>query len=128
MNTIVGKVFIDPVTKKGYGGIIRLPKTARKFSTLDGIIFDALADDGVGNFFTTALDGTVFFWDHETDDLTRIASSVAEFVGNCVVPEPVELDPSQVMSVWIDPTFAKSIGKDVPNDGWVKKPNKPKLS
>jgi len=63
------------------------------------------------------------FWDHETDDLIRLASSISEFVANCVDAPPVESDPAQVKSVWIDPKFAKSIGKRVPKDGWVKKPS-----
>jgi hypothetical protein len=43
-----------------------------------------------------------------------------------VDPPPVELDPNQVKSVWIDPAFAKSLGMKVPGDGWVKKPPKRK--
>jgi len=93
---------------------------------LDGTSFDAIAEDPCGNYFTTREDGTVWFWDHETDDLVSLASSVLEFVTHCIDPPPVELDPSRVKSVWINPEFAKSRGMKVPEDGWVKKPSKPK--
>jgi hypothetical protein len=93
---------------------------------LDGISFDILVEDDCGNCFTAALDGTVWFWDHETDGFARVASSVSEFVFHCIDPEPVELDPGRVKSVWINPAFAKSIGKEVPKDGWVKKSPKDK--
>ena len=86
-----------------------LPQRPAIFSTLDGVSFDILIEDGFGNCFTTALDGTVWFWDHETHSLTRVASSVSEFVFHCIDPEPVELDPDQVESVWIDPAFASSL-------------------
>jgi len=125
LNTVVGKVFRHPVTKTEYG-LIRVPSSPTTFSTLDGISFDVLAEDGCGNCFTTSKDGAVWFWDHETDELVRLAGSVPEFISYCVDPQPVELRPEQVKSVWIDPAFAKSIGKEVPKDGWVKKPSKRK--
>jgi hypothetical protein len=116
---------MHPVTKEGYGPI-RLPLAPTNFSTLDGTSFDALAEDSSGNYFTTREDGAVWFWDHETDDLFSLASSVSEFVTHCIDPSPVELDPSQVKSGLIDPEFAKLRGMKVPEDGWVKKPSKPK--
>jgi hypothetical protein len=125
LNAVIGKVFLHPVTKTEYGEI-RVPTTPTTFSTLDGSSFDALAEDGCGNYFTTTEDGAVWFWDHETDDLIPLASSVAEFVAHCIDPPPVEFDPSRVKSAWMDPTFAKSIGKEVPKDGWIKKPAKRK--
>jgi hypothetical protein len=123
VNTVRGKVFMHPVTKEGYGPI-RLPLAPTNFSTLNGTSFDALAEDSCGNYFTTRDDGTVCFWDHETDDLVPLASSIPEFVAHCMDPPPVELDPSRVKSAWINPTFAESLGKEVPKDGWVKKPVK----
>jgi hypothetical protein len=68
--------------------------------------------------------GAVWFWDHETDDLLHLSISVEEFVSLCVDPAPVELDPKRVKSVWIDPAFAKPIGKKTPPGGWIKKPSK----
>jgi hypothetical protein len=126
---VVGKVFIRPGGGEEYGPI-RLPRQgARCFSRLDGSSFEALAEDSCGNFFTAMEDGGIWFWDHETDDLICLAGSVSEFVKGCenrlpVESSPVELDEKQVKSVWIDPKFAKSIGKTVPKDGWVKKSTK----
>jgi streptogramin lyase len=120
-----GKIFTHPVTNEDYGPI-QVPRAASKFETLDGRAFDLVAADPSGNCFTVTQDGAVWFWDHETDDLGKVSNSVAEFVAHCVVPSPVELKPGQVKSVWMDPAFAKSIGKKVPADGWIKKPSKRK--
>jgi hypothetical protein len=125
LDTVVGKVFLHPVTKVEYG-LIRIPPTPATFSTLDGAAHDALAEDECGNFFTKTEDGAVWFWDHETDELVKLAGSVSEFISNCTDPQPVELDPDRVKSAWINPDFAKSLSMEVPPDGWVKKPSKGK--
>jgi hypothetical protein len=67
----------------------------------------------------------VRFWDYETDDTERLAGSSREFVAHCIEPPAVRLDRKRVKSVWIDPAFAKRIGKRVPADGWVKGKSKP---
>jgi hypothetical protein len=85
-----------------------------------------LAKDSCGNFFTVVNNGSVWFWDHETDDLVHLADSVEEFISGCTNPPEIEFDQSKVKSAWIDPAFAKSLGKNVPKDGWIKKPTKPK--
>jgi hypothetical protein len=120
LGVVVGKVFQHPRTQRSYGPI-RLAGQ-KQFSTLDGTLYDALAEDSCGNFFTKTIDGAVCVWDHETDQLIRLADSLPDFLAGCVEPEPVELDPKRVKSVWIDPQFARSMGKKVPEDGWVKKP------
>ena len=125
LNTVSGKVFLHPVTKVEYGKI-RIPPTPTTFSTLDDTSYDALAEDEGGNYFTKTEDGAVWFWDHETDELICLAGSVSEFISHCTEPQPVELDPDRVKSVWINPKFAKSLGMKVPVDGWVKKPSKGK--
>jgi hypothetical protein len=125
LNTVIGKVFLHPVTKAEYGRI-RVSATPATFSTLNGTRFDVLAEDGCGNYFTIRKDGAVWFWDHETDELLCLADSLPEFISHCTDPQPVELHPSQVKSVWINPAFAKSLGKEVPKDGWVKKRSKHK--
>jgi hypothetical protein len=125
LNTVIGKVFSHPVTKVEYGQI-RIPPTPTTFSTLDGTSYNALAEDEGGNYFAKTEDGAVLFWDHETDELVRLADSVSEFISRCSDPQPLEIDPKQVKSVWLDPKFAKSLGMKVPEDGWVKKPPKGK--
>jgi hypothetical protein len=125
LNTVIGKVFLHPVTKVEYGQI-RIPPAPTTFSTLDGTSYNALAEDESGNYFTKTKDGTVCFWDHETDELVRLAGSVSEFISHCTDAQPVELKPDSVKSAWIDPTLAKSLGMKVPEGGWVKKPSKGK--
>jgi hypothetical protein len=79
------------------------------------------AEDGCGNAFVRSRDGRVMFWDHETDELTLLATDWDGFRQGCHHPEPVELDESQVESAWIDPALAKELGIDAPSDGWIKK-------
>ena len=123
--TVRRKVFVHPVSKEPYGPI-RIPRTLGKPMSLGGKLYDVIAEDEGGNYFVAASDGAVLFWDHETDDLTPLANSLQEFVAQCIAPPPAELDPKRVKSVWIDPAFARSIGKKVPPDGWIRKPSKPK--
>lgn len=125
LNMVIGKVFLHPVTKVEYGQI-RIPPIPATFSTSDGTSYDALAEDGCGNYFTKTKDGAVWFWDHESDELVSLAGSVSEFISHCTDPQPVELDSGRVKSAWINPDFAKSLGMKVPPDGWVKKPSKGK--
>jgi hypothetical protein len=84
-----------------------------------------IAEDHGGNAFCTTKDRAVWFWDQETDDSERLAGSIAESVAHCIEPPPVRLDRKRVKSVWIDPAFAKRIGKQVPADGWAEKKSKP---
>jgi len=119
VSAVLGRVFRHSATRQGYGPI-RL-SDQKEFSTLDGTSYGALAEDPCGNFFTKTIDGAIWFWDHETDQLIRLADSLPDFLAGCVEPEPINLDPSRVKSVWIDPEFARSIGKKVPKDGWVKR-------
>jgi len=115
--TVRGKVFIHPVSKQPYGPI----RPSSQSPTLDGTALDVLGEDSCGNCFAAASDGGVLFWDHETNGLLRLTDSIREFVSHCKEAPPLELDPKQVRSGWIDPEFAKSIGKQMPKDGWVKK-------
>ena len=64
-----------------------------------------LGDDECGNLFLCAPDGSVSFWDHETDEETVLAASVEQFCEALVEPTPVVLRPEQVTKVWIDPEF-----------------------
>ena len=117
---IKGKVFVHPETKESFG-IIRLPPSQIQFMTLDKRVFEAFAEDGSGNYFTIIEDGAVCFWNHETDELIRLAANVSQFISHCEELEPVNLDPKQVKSVWVNPDFAKKLGINAPKDGWIKK-------
>ena len=64
-----------------------------------------IGEDACGNFFLYAPDGSVSFWDHETDEETALAASVEEFCDALVEPTPVVLRPGQVKRAWIDPAF-----------------------
>src|SRR5688500_15448026 len=55
-----------------------------------------LGEDECGNFFLYAPNGSVSFWDHETDQETVLAASVEEFCDSLVEPTPVLLRPGQV--------------------------------
>jgi hypothetical protein len=64
-----------------------------------------LGEDGCGNLFLQAPDGSVSFWDHETDEETVLTASAEEFCDSLVESTPVVLRPGQVKSAWIDPAF-----------------------
>jgi hypothetical protein len=64
-----------------------------------------LGEDGCGNFFLYLPDGSVSFWDHETDEETVLTASAEEFCDSLVEPAPVVLRHGQVKSAWIDPAF-----------------------
>ncbi|MGA2650151.1 MAG: hypothetical protein ABSF28_06500 [Terracidiphilus sp.] len=122
---VVGKVFVNPLTNEPYGPM-RIEPSQTWFQNLDGVKFPILAEDSCGNFFTKDDAGSIFFWDHETDDLVLLAGSVQDFLAHCVDDLPIELPPHEVKSVWVNPAFAKSHGIQAPPDGWIKKPSKPK--
>jgi hypothetical protein len=64
-----------------------------------------IGEDESGNSFLYAPDGSVSFWDHETNDETALAVSVEQFCDSLGEPAPVVLKPGQVRKVWIDPDF-----------------------
>ena len=64
-----------------------------------------VGEDSCGNLFLCAPDGSVSFWDHETDEETVLSATMEEFCGSLVEPKPVVLRPEQVKRVRIDPEF-----------------------
>ena len=50
-------------------------------------------------------DGSVRFWDHETDDETVLAASMEAFLDLLSAPTPVILKSGQVKRAWIEPKF-----------------------
>jgi hypothetical protein len=104
LGVIFGKDFDSKLTGSGYGvfrkcgAVLPADFSITKFGT-------PFAEDSCGNLFTQIQSGRICFWDHETDDLTVIASSWEEFVGGCVEPKEVKLKPGQVKRVWVDPNF-----------------------
>jgi len=77
------------------------------------------AEDGGGNLLVRSMSETIGCWDHETDTVTKLAGSWAEFVAGCGPPSP--MPKFKVLSVWVDPSFAKQQGLQVPADGWMKR-------
>ena len=82
-----------------------------------------IAEDDCGNRICLSLAehdcGAVFFWDHETEadesepaddrNLYRVASSFTAFLAALRAAPPVELQPGQVLSTWIDPEFLRQL-------------------
>lgn len=68
--------------------------------------FEAFAEDECGNYFVQK-NGSIAFWDHETNTFAPLASSQSEFVSKLVSPEPLLALPGNVLSAWIDPEFLK---------------------
>jgi cell wall assembly regulator SMI1 len=58
--------------------------------------------------------GSVLFWDHETDDETKLANSLAEFL-EALQPfniDDIELKPGQVKRVWVDPKLLEELEEE----------------
>ena len=68
-----------------------------------------IGEDSCGNFFLRVCDGTVRFWDHETEEDEILAPSVRAFLSALAAPTPVQLRPGQVKSAWIDPAFLEEL-------------------
>jgi hypothetical protein len=64
-----------------------------------------IGEDSCGNRFLKGSDGTVRFWDHETEEEEALFSNVSDFLAALLAPSPVTLKPGQVKRVWIDPAF-----------------------
>ncbi|HEX3657733.1 MAG TPA: SMI1/KNR4 family protein [Pirellulales bacterium] len=113
IESIAGKVFTDKRTGQSYGVVraVGLKTSPQPWNALGLVVF---AEDECGNAFVSASDGSIHFWDHETDDLVMLAASWNLFVEGCHLLKPTELDPRQVESVWIDPEFAKKFGLKPP--------------
>jgi hypothetical protein len=73
----------------------------------------AWAEGGNYVFVDDGNSGAVFFWDHETQELTQLAPDFGAFLD---LLEPfdsmkIDLKPGQVKKVWIDPEFLKRLKK-----------------
>jgi hypothetical protein len=109
LDAIVGKDFTTTKSAETYG-TIRAFDSNPAAHPASAVGYVPFAEDECGNAFVQAPDGGIWFWDHETDQVTLLAADWSAFVGRCHAPIPVELDPSQVKSVWVDPEFAKKFG------------------
>ena len=118
LEQVTGLAFTHPETGCEYGVIRRIE--GKPSVTVEG--FTSFAEDECGNTFVQAHDSSIHFWDHEADELIRLAPDWKAFVANCQQPRQVDLDSAQVKSAWIDPEFAKKLGIQAPPDGWRKKP------
>jgi hypothetical protein len=83
-----------------------------------------IAEDDCGNFILIdeAKNGAVFFWDHETSDLTLVAADFTAFLESLEPfdTESVRLKPGQVKHVWVDPDFRRQhpeLFKPLPKPG-----------
>lgn len=68
----------------------------------------AFAEDECGNYFVEG-EGFIGFWDHETNEVTKLSSSAEEFISGLILPSDVQLPQAKVLSAWIDPDFLKNL-------------------
>ena len=104
LSAIFGKEFDSKLTGTGYG-VFRARGAGLPEGFSNAKFGAPFAEDSCGNLFTQFPNGSICFWDHETDDLTVIAASWDEFAIGCVEPKEVKLNPGQVKRVWVDPNF-----------------------
>lgn len=118
---ISGMVFTHPDTGEEYG-VVRLISSQPIVVPDDGT-WIAIAEDESGNEFRFSNGAGIAFWDHETDEQICLAATWEAFCAGCGPPSTVELDSSQIKAVWVDPELARKLGRQVPPDGWVMKPD-----
>jgi len=104
LDAVFGKEFDSKLTGSGYG-LFRACGTGLPNGFSIAKFGAPFAEDSCGNLYTQVPDGSICFWDHETDDHTVIAASWEEFAIGCVEPKEVKLKPGQVKRVWVDPKF-----------------------
>lgn len=114
---IIGKTFIDK-NDDWYGSIRELSEPLPTDVDVGNAV--PFAEDECGNLFVLK-NSKAFFWDHETNELLELASSLNDFIAGCVDTPEVKLDSRQVISAWINPEFAKGLGVKSSKDGWIKK-------
>ncbi len=68
----------------------------------------AFAEDECGNYFIKG-EGFIGFWDHETNEVTKLARFAQEFVDGLILPSEVALPQAKVVSAWIDSDFLKNL-------------------
>ena len=125
ISKIRGLVFTSPANGEEFGTIRSLEEddTNEYLLKIDLVPF---AYDDCGNYFCMSRQGHVVWWDHETDEISDLAPSFAEFCNHCSEGTEVELREDQIIGDgWIDPEFAKELGISVPPDGWIRKNNDP---
>lgn len=95
-----------------------------------GIGVIPIADAACGNIVCLSLINEkkgVYFWDHELEDeeenlpswknMFYLAESFKDFMNKLrrFNPDEIELEPGQVLEVWVDPEFLKEINKKKQN-------------
>lgn len=79
-----------------------------------------IAADGCGNYVVIGEgeQGPIFFWDHETGSLTKLAETLEQFLTllQPFDPESVTLEPGQVIRTWIDPAFKAELERSGQKD------------
>ena len=122
LSDLLGKWFRSPVT----GEIYSIHEHAEG-ETPGGFDIDQHGSpvfwDDCGNLITMHQNGAIAFWDHETDKSHPISESIDELqrLARTLPLDSEEMPNANVVSAWVDPEFGKTIGLDVPNDGWIKK-------
>lgn len=106
-NTVYGKVFHDDAGE-AYGVIRMLQQGDR--NELFSSSVKPFAGDDCGNYFLRTDDG-VSFWDHETGNVTRLATSEKAFVDRLTEPRLVMLGEGHVRHAWIASDFLKLLNK-----------------
>lgn len=104
MDKIFGQVFTNSDGEEY--GVIR--KTKAPFPS-EIAMENIIAEDECGNYFIQK-NNYIYFWDHELNELIQLANSLREFKAGCDKPKEVNIEDSEVISVWVDPEFAKRHG------------------
>jgi hypothetical protein len=108
---------IGTANESGVNGFIPIKEIAEEMQKIENLPTRsfpvAWAEGGNYVYINQALNGAVFFWDHELpDNLIRLSDSFFSFLES-LDPfdiKTIKLKPGQVKKAWIDPDFLKSLG------------------
>lgn len=93
LDRVKGLVFTAPDTGEEYG-TIRPREIGLSPEGFPIEKWTPIALDDCGNVFAFSRDGSIAFWDHETDEITVLADSFGTFASHCAEMDDVELDRS----------------------------------
>jgi hypothetical protein len=86
IDAVIGLEFTHPTSYECYGAIEPLN---RKIGPHPAIAsgYVPFAEDGCGNTYVQAPDGSIGFWDHETYLVSPLTNTWEEFASWCFAPE-----------------------------------------
>lgn len=104
INMLCGRLFTHPETGEQFGCIRQIGD--KRNHPARQANWTPIAEDECDNAFVVSSEGSVAFWNRETQEIAPLAPDWDTFVQGCAEVESVELNPSDILSVLGVPAFA----------------------